>query len=158
MNGCKTLDSTRKQPLYAANDSVMKVLGTGEFSYEGSNDYVIHIKEMVYSPDAKATFISYGYLDDRGYSISGKAGKIYIKAENGDVVMTATKVTNKLYELDLKPYQESGAALCAVGQFGKKKLEHDQQTMKWHRKMNHANLYDLKKIENGLKITVDTSI
>ena len=158
--GCNALDRTRTQPLYAANDSVMKVLGTGEFRYEGSNDYVINIKEMVYSPDAKATFISYGYLDDRGYSIEGKAGKIYIKAKNGDVVMTATKVDNRLYELDLVPYQEGGAALCAVGKFGKskKELEHDQKTMRAHRKMNHSNIYDLKKIEHGLKITVDTSI
>ena len=49
---------------------------------------------------------------------------------------------------------------CRTSRFGKnaKQLERDQKTINLHLKMNYCNLYDLKKIESCLKITVNTNI
>ena len=168
--GLKKMVYRRTSPIYVANSDPVTVEGIGIYSFETSEGYTLELHDVQYAPDLNANYLSYRLLDKAGYEIRGKNGKISIYDE-GELIAVGKLVEgegkSELYEMqfvydqtnelpaadqDENDNDPQAIHLNAIssGAASEKEIE-------WHRKLDHINARDLKKISGQLGIRVSVN-
>ena len=125
------------------DDSTVKAVGQGTVLFQRESQQPMKVKDVLYVPGLAKNLISISAIEDRGYDVTFREGKVLIHP-SGSSSRTAKVIgvrQGKLYRLMFQPAQalihSSGSDQCEL----------------WHRRMahlHHGALKILKEIVTGL--------
>ena len=160
--GCVKRNDGYEPPVYTAGNHPLPVSGSGDFQFKSlSSGNTLNVKDAYICPELSANFLSFGLLDEQGFTMIGCNGKIAIW-DGSNLVATAVKGKCGLYYMDFDLQNASreliddesapngnatrvNAVACRSA---------SPQTVEMHERLGHANVRALKEIETQLGIKV----
>lgn len=131
-----------EESIALAGNKNIKAVGIGDIFFENEN---ILLKDVLYSPELKASFISVSKMVDKGVSVNFNCENAVIQKTNGSVIFKAVRSEN-LFVAKFNNVVETVYAAAA-----------NPETVLWHNRFGHLNyqsLYELsnKEVVKGFKI------
>ena len=102
---------------------------------------------VLHSPDLKYNLLSVGAIEEAGYSVLAKNGKMTVFDNEDNVALIGTQIETG-YLLDI-PFDETYQVLSSYSP----SQNHDSWT-EWHRPLGHLNRQDVKKLA-GMSLGID---
>ncbi len=102
---------------------------------------------VLHSPDLKYNLLSVGAIEEAGYSVLAKNGKMTVFDNEDNVALIWTQIETG-YLLDI-PFDETYQVLSSYSP----SQNHDFWT-EWHRPLGHLNRQDVKKLA-GMSLGID---
>lgn len=118
-----------------ANDMKMDVASMGKLKMKCDNVNVT-LNEVLYVPNLTTNLLSVSEITSKGFKVIFYATGCNIVDENGEVLITATKVNN-VYKINRVVVVWSAIAVK------------NNQNELWHRRLAHINTNDLIQMKNG---------
>ena len=127
------------------DDRVVREVGTRTVSFQSESHPPLRFRDMYYVPGLRKNLISVSTIEDRGFEVHFREGRVYILPRGTNVALAKVIGTRcgKLYRLDFQPISalmssdNSESHMCEL----------------WHRRMahlHHGALRVLREIVTGL--------
>ena len=124
--GLRNVRNTTTQ-LHLADGTTRTIDKVGDLDLEGG----IELRNVLYAPMLKKNLLSTVALDDEGFKVEQKSGKMYIYNANGQQAASATR-QGRLFVLDNGNHDNANAATAT------------SNTELWHRRMGHISVTQLR--------------
>lgn len=124
-------------PLRAANRQQFNAVGKGDIKLtvpNGSGVSMLHLRNVLYSPEAGYTLVSIGRLDDDGYSTTFSNGRCVIHGRNGECVADIPRNEKGLYKFVRDTREEVNA------------VDESPTLEALHRRLGHISLSTLQRL------------
>jgi transposase InsO family protein len=135
------IDETHRSFVTIANGKKIEVKGIGKVLLEIMTDkgaLKIEMSDTLWVPELDGNLISVHQLTQKGFSVEFKDSKCFLN--NGNEKLQIAKNTTGLYMLE--PVNSCNVVRISGDQ------QNDHCIHKWHKRMAHRNLQDIKAMEN----------
>lgn len=139
---CSRLYKGVEVQVQTADNSKLNTEGIGSFEFTTETGHLVKFNDVILCTKLAASFISVGVLDEQGYEIKFKSGRVMVLDE-GELFLTGIKVQNGMYKLILNEVKT--IRICTISLSV-------SEAYNWHRRLNHVNFADLHKIKERLNI------
>ena len=128
-----------------ANGNRLDTPGIGEYVCKAING-LVKFREVVYSPDLEASFVSIGCLDRLGFTSLFSQGRCLIFDQEGELVITGELTQDNLYELHLEPTEKVKIFNLLV------RPPDESDPVYMHQLLGHVNFGDLERMSERLDL------
>ncbi|XP_014511675.1 uncharacterized protein LOC106770373 [Vigna radiata var. radiata] len=137
-------NQTKKSKVKFADDSTLKVEGSGDVVINRRNGSQVVISNVLYVPDMKCNLLSIGQLVEKGFTvIMGNQNRVEIYDNKNRLVLISKTSDNRTFQVCFDGV-ENVHCLSAVK---------NEESWKWHLRFGHLNFRDLQGLEEKAMVT-----
>jgi hypothetical protein len=119
----------------ASDDSVKAILKGTVYVTAGHTNKTLKLNDVLYVPKLMTNLLSLSRIDQQGYQISCRKGKLDIHDEKGGPVLQASLRGDNLYQVDVKLITEHAL-----------NTEVRPSAQLWHRRLGHTGCSTIKQL------------
>ncbi|XP_014511620.1 uncharacterized protein LOC106770320 [Vigna radiata var. radiata] len=138
-NWLMNLDESKKSKVRVADNSTLKVEGSGTVKVKRKNGQHATLENVLFVPEMKCNLLSVGQLTEKGYTVimGGDAQmEVYDKGKN--LILKCARSGNRTFQVRLDVV-EALQCLSSVK---------EDETWKWHLRFGHLNFKDLQQLSS----------
>lgn len=139
------LDNSVRGTVRFGDGSYVEIHGLGSMVMQGRHEQHKVLTDVFYIPKLKSNIISLGQLEERGFEVSLKNGRLKVLDSEGTLLISAPRTGNRLYTIRLGP----ASPVCYLMKTG-------DATWLWHGRYGHLNFKALRELGKELVIGMPT--
>jgi hypothetical protein len=132
------LDTTVRGTVRFGDDSMTEIEGRGVVEYLCKNGERRSFAGVYFIPRLTANIVSVGKLDEAGYEVHIRTGKMDIREPGGRLLARIERKQSRLYVLDVNIARRA-ACLSARA---------EAEARRWHARLGHVNMPVLRRMAN----------
>jgi hypothetical protein len=132
------LDTTERGTVHFDDDSMTEIEGRGVVEYLCKNGEWRSFAGVYFIPWLTANIISVGQLDEAGYEVHIRTGKMDIREPGGRLLARIERKQSRLYVLDVNIAQRATCLSARV----------EAEARRWHTRLGHVNMPVLRQMPN----------
>lgn len=120
--------------------SIVQIRGKGSITFKCKNGETRTLSEVYYIPALRNNIISLGQLAEEGYNVVMKGEYLWVREQQGDLLMKVKRSVNRLYKIIIY----SGEIQCLMSHY-------EDESWLWHSRLGHVNFKAMRLMSTSKK-------